>query len=480
MAVAFDAASESHTGTTGSTSAASFTWNHVPAGSPRGALVFVFSIGALTDTSVTYGGVSMTAVPYTAADTDTELGSVRAYYLDNCGTGTKAVVVNRTNNAIAMYAVCFTVTATFTSEVYAAGVQTKSGSTATATGASSTGTGTGTLALLSVTDGSPGTNSLRFMGRYQGTSNVTAAGSGSTAGPSIDFGLFVIDTFYETTAGQGARNVGGATITDDVAAIALAVREIPAPALVGTSAGVATVPAANLTTAIRLVGTSAGAATVPAANLTTGIALTGSSAGVATVPAANLTTAIRLVGTSAGVATVPAANLTTGIALTGSSAGTGAVPGTTLTTAIRLTGTAAGIATVQGALAGGAAALVGTAAGVAAASANLTTAIQMAGSSSGVASVTADLLTVIALAGSSGGVSSAAADLATAIALAGTSAGAGTAAGILTDQATAPGLAALIRMAPASAGLAAIESAPTMSVAAISDAPVITSARFIP
>ena len=438
MAVAFDAASESHTGTTGSTSAASFTWNHVPAGSPRGALVFVFSIGALTDTSVTYGGVSMTAVPYTAADTDTELGSVRAYYLDNCGTGTKAVVVNRTNNAIAMYAVCFTVTATFTSEVYAAGVQTKSGSTATATGASSTGTGTGTLALLSVDDGSPGTSSLRFMGRYQGTSNVTAAGSGSTAGPSIDFGLFVIDTFYESAAGQGARNVGGATITDDVAAIALAVREIPAPALVGTSAG------------------------------------------VATVPAANLTTGIALAGSSAGVATVPAANLTTGIALTGSSAGTGAVPGTTLTTAIRLTGTAAGIATVQGALAGGAAALVGTAAGVAAASANLTTAIQMAGSSSGVASVTADLLTVIALAGSSGGVSSAAADLATAIALAGTSAGAGTAAGILTDQATAPGLAALIRMAPASAGLAAIESAPTMSVAAISDAPVITSARFIP
>jgi hypothetical protein len=230
MAVGFDVASESHTGTTGSASQASFTWNHAGGASARGALVFVFGVvtNALPPvTSVTYGGVAMTAIPYTAIDTDTEPGSVRAYYLDNCGTGTKAVVVNRTNNTHVMYAVCFTVTAASATEVYLAGVQTKSGSTAVATGASSTGTGTGTLALLSVTDGSPGTNSLRFMGRYQGTSNVTAAGTGSTAGPSIDFGLYVIDTFYETTAGQGARNVGGATITDDVAAIALAVREIP-------------------------------------------------------------------------------------------------------------------------------------------------------------------------------------------------------------------------------------------------------------
>ena len=231
MAVAFDVATESHTGTTGNASAASFTWNHTGGASAKGALVFVFSIGALTDTSVTYGGTTMLAVPYTAADTDTELGSVRAYYLDNCGTGTKAVVVNRTNNAVVMYAVAYTVTAAGPTEVYQQGVKTKSGSTAIATAASSTGTGTGTLAEDTVTDGSPGTNSLRFMGRYQGTSNVTAAGANSTApasaAGSIDFGLFVIDTFYETTAGQGARNVGGATITDDVAAILLAVREIP-------------------------------------------------------------------------------------------------------------------------------------------------------------------------------------------------------------------------------------------------------------
>jgi hypothetical protein len=193
----------------------------------------------------------MLAVPYTAADTDTELGAVRAYYLDDCASGTQAVVVNRTNNAVQMYAVSYTVTAASPTEVYQAGVKTKGGSTAIATAASSTGTGTGTLAEATVDDGSPGTNSLRFMGRYQGTSNVTAAGPNSTApasaAASIDFGLFVIDTFYETTPGQGARNVGGATITDDVAAILLAVREIP-KAGVGSATVTSRQPLAHVAT----------------------------------------------------------------------------------------------------------------------------------------------------------------------------------------------------------------------------------------
>jgi len=67
MAVAHDAVRESHTGTTGVASVASFTWNHVPTGTPRSALVFTFAIGANPATGVTYGGVAMTAVPYTPA-----------------------------------------------------------------------------------------------------------------------------------------------------------------------------------------------------------------------------------------------------------------------------------------------------------------------------------------------------------------------------------------------------------------------------
>jgi hypothetical protein len=257
VAVAYDTTTESSTGTTGQSGAASFTWNHTGGASARGALVFVFGVvtNALPPvTSVTYGGATMTAIPYTAIDTDTEPGSVRAYYLDNCGTGTKAVVVNRSDTtpwAHVLYAVCHTVTAAGPTEVYLPGVKTQAGSSAAVTAGNSSGTGTATNAgLLSIDDGSPGTNSLRFMGRYQGTSNVTAAGTGSTAPASavgsIDFGLYVIETFYETTAGQGARNVGGANISDDLAVIALAVREIP-PVLVQPAAAAVTIGTATAT-----------------------------------------------------------------------------------------------------------------------------------------------------------------------------------------------------------------------------------------
>src|SRR3989338_6515570 len=82
-AVAHDAASESHTGTTGSTNQASFTWTHTPAGTPRGVLVYVFTRSAtLTVTGVTYGGIAMTAVAGGAAvDTGGEPGRVDAFFL---------------------------------------------------------------------------------------------------------------------------------------------------------------------------------------------------------------------------------------------------------------------------------------------------------------------------------------------------------------------------------------------------------------
>jgi hypothetical protein len=232
VAVAYDAASESHTGTAGNTSSASFTWNHVPTGTPRGALVFVFSAMNATHyvTSVTYGGTTMTAVPYDASTSSAEPGTCRAYYLDNVASGTQAVVVNRTNNLTLMYAVCYTVTAASATEVYDAGVVTQSGSTTNTGASSSGGTTTWAAGLVSVTDGSPGTNSQRFMGLWYGGASVLAAGTGSTAGPSIDFGNYVVCTYRETTPGQGAQNVGSAAGTDDLASVGLAVRETPATA----------------------------------------------------------------------------------------------------------------------------------------------------------------------------------------------------------------------------------------------------------
>jgi hypothetical protein len=254
MAVAHDAVSESHTGTTGHSGSTSFTWNHVPTGTPRSALVFIDTIGDLVISSVTYGSVNMTAVPYIAADTDTEPGYVSAWFLDNCGTGTKAVVVNRTNSAIVAYATCMTQTAASATEVYTAGVKTIAAAGTEQTAASSGATGvSSSWSSMTLTDGSPGTNSIRYMAVHNGSSSVSAASTNTTTNgtnASIDFGLYTFATYRETTPSQGAKALTITTaISDDLAVIGLAVRETPPSNILCTIpvlALVTTVPAPSL------------------------------------------------------------------------------------------------------------------------------------------------------------------------------------------------------------------------------------------
>lgn len=233
MAVAHDAISESHTGTAGVASVASFTWNHTPTGTPRSALVFTLAIGANPVTSVTYGGTNMSAVPYTAYDSDTEPGFVQAWFLDNVASGTQAVVVNRTNNAVVTYAVCMTQTAASACQVYSAGVKTIAAAGTEQTAASSSGTGTSSSwSSMTLDDGSPGTNSQRYMAVYSGAASVSTASTNTTSqstGAAIDFGNYVFATYRETTPSQGAKALNITTaISDDLAVIGLAVRETPA------------------------------------------------------------------------------------------------------------------------------------------------------------------------------------------------------------------------------------------------------------
>lgn len=216
MAVAYDAASESHTGTTASSSEASFSWTHTPVGTPAGVLVYVMSLGNPTDqsTGVTYGGVSLaTDAAWEANDTLNEGGTCRAYYLGaSVPTGAQTVVVSRANTIDHVYAVAITVTAASDTEVYTAGVVLLEED--------------GTLAEQSVTDGSPGTDSLRFAGGAFGHADVPAAGASSTAVHSIDIGVRVAAAVRETTAGQGSRSVGFSdALSDDRAVVHLAVRE---------------------------------------------------------------------------------------------------------------------------------------------------------------------------------------------------------------------------------------------------------------
>jgi hypothetical protein len=217
-AIAYDASSESHTGTTGSASQASFSWTHTPIGAPKGVVVFVFSAGTKGSTNpvtgVTYGGVTMTdlGASYAAADTATELGSVKTFFLgSSIPTGAKSIVVSRTNNTTIMYAIAYTITALTSDTEIVGGVVENNNQTLTET---------------NVDDGSPGTNSLRLAALYTGANSPRTVGSNTTGGPSIDLGAYACQVAMETTPGQGSRPVGFVyTTSDDVAAVYLAVKE---------------------------------------------------------------------------------------------------------------------------------------------------------------------------------------------------------------------------------------------------------------
>lgn len=217
MAVAHSAASESHTGTTGSTNQASFNWTHTQTGTPQGVVVFVH---ATTSTnlvsSVTYGSVTLTAVSGgSAVDTAGEFCRTDVFFAGSgLPAGNQTITVNRTNTTNVMYATAATVTA--------------GADTAIPTSTIVLLEGDGTLAQQNVNDTSPGQNSVRYAGLISGLNNVAATGANSTLLQSIDFGTtYTCLLVRETTAGQGSRPVGFSSgTTDDRAAVHLAVREL--------------------------------------------------------------------------------------------------------------------------------------------------------------------------------------------------------------------------------------------------------------
>jgi hypothetical protein len=216
MAVAHSAASESHTGATGSANQAAFSWTHTQTGTPQGVVVFVSTFVSNADliTSVTYGGVALTRLAGgLALDNAGETGRLDTFFLGSgLGTGNQTITVNRTNNATVMYAAAATVTA--------------GANTAVPTQTIVLLQGDGTLAAQTVNDTSPGQNSVRYAGCYSGLNAPPTAGTGSTLLNSIDIGNYGSALVRETTAGQGARSIGFTGATDDRAAVHLAIREL--------------------------------------------------------------------------------------------------------------------------------------------------------------------------------------------------------------------------------------------------------------
>lgn len=229
--VSSSGSSESHTGTTGSASEASFSWSHTPGANPQGAFVCTYGLSSSTNdaTSVTYGGTSMTAVSGGAAvESGAEPGNTKVWFLgSSVPTGTVTITVNRNNNANVMYATAGTVTANSDTAVHTAGIVLSQGSSA--------------AAEQSVDDGSPGSNSLRYVCAFSGIDDVTQlpAGANTTAQQTIDIGLVIAEQGRETTGGQGSRSVGFVqAVSDERAFVHFAIKETSVVSILQSTSGV--------------------------------------------------------------------------------------------------------------------------------------------------------------------------------------------------------------------------------------------------
>lgn len=183
----------------------------------RCGVIFAITYAAASVfTTATIDGVACPAVTGgEASDTATEAGNVKAYFLDNINQGaSKNFVVNRTNNATVSLICGLSLTAASACEVHLPGIVLLQED--------------GAYAEQSVTDGSPGTNSVRVAAGYYGGSTPPPVGGATTIVSSRDESAFGCNFGRETTAGQGARNIGFAQATsDDRAAVHFAVREVP-------------------------------------------------------------------------------------------------------------------------------------------------------------------------------------------------------------------------------------------------------------
>ncbi len=167
MAVGFVASASSGS----QASVASFNIGTLGTGA-RAGIVFVVTHNSSTavDTGVTWNGTAMSLL-YSATDTDTEPGVVRAYFLDNVSNGT--ITVSRTNNATVCVGYAASISATGTTAV----TQTITRVSSTQnTNANTSTTGTGASGEVAVDDGTRPTDSMRFAAFYSGAATPPARG----------------------------------------------------------------------------------------------------------------------------------------------------------------------------------------------------------------------------------------------------------------------------------------------------------------
>jgi hypothetical protein len=211
MAVAHDAATEAELDST-----AAAEVSHTPVGTPRGVLGFFVKNASATDvvTGMTYGGSAMTRVPTNgfAVDTNTELGSVYAYFLgSSVPTGTQDLVVGGTTTGSLRVVVCITLTAAADLEIVASGMVQEN------------------AANPQIALDSGAVSALRyccvFSGNTNAGTNFTLLSDQSTVQDS-DFGAQSMRTDRQTNPSTGSFTVGYTASSDDVAMIGVAIAEV--------------------------------------------------------------------------------------------------------------------------------------------------------------------------------------------------------------------------------------------------------------
>lgn len=212
MTVAHDAATESSTW--GATDPFTFS-GHTPSTNVKGVAVFIYHGAVSTDLidgAVTYGGTAMQR-KQTAADTQTEAGRVYVYYLGRPPTGSQVVSINHTGSTDTKIATLVSVTGADATNIWETGIVEQNAASPQ-------------VALNTAND-----SALRYCVIYSGASVTTALSLASTLMSTVsdhDFGAFVGRVDRQTTASTGSFTVGYNSGTDDVALVAVAIREEPA------------------------------------------------------------------------------------------------------------------------------------------------------------------------------------------------------------------------------------------------------------
>jgi hypothetical protein len=212
--LAFDATSKSALSTT----SANFSWSHNVNTDPNGVLIYMITPTDVDNLGVvTYGGVVVPQVAEAIITAVSELGRCHVLFL---GAGVPvddpATILVTRSGTTGMIGMAATVFGSTNTEIYLPGVVIYNT--------------LGTTAEASVTDGSPGTNSLRFAGGFHGDVGA-AIGANSTMLQSNTLASGAGFLVRETTVGQGARPVGVTSgASDERAMVSLAVREAGAAA----------------------------------------------------------------------------------------------------------------------------------------------------------------------------------------------------------------------------------------------------------